>query len=309
MSPKSRASNRSRSGRHGRLDGRRTVLLVAVVAVPILVWAIASLSDDRTSDSGKSAGKLGISHVHGLGIDPEDGSLIVATHYGAFRIPEAGDAARIGDSRQDTMGFTVAGPGRFLGSGHPDLAGARRGLPGRLGLIESDDAGKTWRSLSLGGEADFHGLAFAHGQVYGWDSGTGRFMVSADHKTWDTRSRLDLFSFSVDPTDGDHVVGATPTGLVDSTDGGRSWNPTGGPGVLAVSWDAKAGLWGADNGGFVWRKAGDAWQRAGSLGGQPQDFLASPDALYAAALDGGVTSIHRSTDAGRTWDLRYRDAR
>jgi hypothetical protein len=30
-------------------------------------------------------------------------------------------AERLGDRYQDTMGFTIVGPNRFLGSGHPDL--------------------------------------------------------------------------------------------------------------------------------------------------------------------------------------------
>ncbi|MBW3550306.1 MAG: alanine:cation symporter family protein [Proteobacteria bacterium] len=50
-------------------------------------------------------------------------------------------AERIGDRRQDTMGFTVVGPRRYLGSGHPDLrdelppllaAGGRFALAGLL---------------------------------------------------------------------------------------------------------------------------------------------------------------------------------
>ena len=51
--------------------------------------------------------------THELG-EPADGSLIVATRYGSFRLPAGdGDAERIGDSYQDTMGFTVAGPDHF----------------------------------------------------------------------------------------------------------------------------------------------------------------------------------------------------
>jgi hypothetical protein len=66
-------------------------------------------------------------------------------------------AERVGDSYQDTMGFTVVGPNRFLGSGHP----ATDDLPPLLGLIESTDAGKTWEHVSLLGEADSHVLRSA----------------------------------------------------------------------------------------------------------------------------------------------------
>ena len=67
------------------------------------------------------------------------------------------------------MGFTVVGPDRFLGSGHPDAAGIRQGKPARLGLIESTDAGDSWASRSLSGEVDFHALASSQGTTgLGW---------------------------------------------------------------------------------------------------------------------------------------------
>ncbi len=80
-------------------------------------------------------------HVHGLDYDESTGTVYVATHRGLFElISTATKARRIGDSRQDTMGFTVVAPERFLGSGHPD---ARARLPSHLGLIASRDRGRT----------------------------------------------------------------------------------------------------------------------------------------------------------------------
>ncbi|MGH9283119.1 MAG: F510_1955 family glycosylhydrolase, partial [Acidimicrobiales bacterium] len=151
-------------------------MAAVVVALPILVWAATRGS----GGDGSSAGDPGVSHVHGLGVNPADGSLHVATHHGTFRIQGDDPAERVGDSYQDTMGFTVAGPDRFLGSGHPDVQGFRQGQPRLLGLIESTNAGESWSAVSLSGEVDFHALAFAHGRTYGWDSTSGRFMVSSD---------------------------------------------------------------------------------------------------------------------------------
>lgn len=56
-------------------------------------------------------------------------------------------------------------------------------------------AGTSWSSVSLSGEAGFHSLVVADQQVFGWDSGTGQLMVSADRATWETRSTPDLLSF------------------------------------------------------------------------------------------------------------------
>jgi hypothetical protein len=59
---------------------------------------------------------------------------------------------------QDTMGLTIAGPDRFLVSGHsyPSDAG-----PSHLGLVASDDGGNTWIPVGLSGQADFHALSAA----------------------------------------------------------------------------------------------------------------------------------------------------
>ena len=96
----------------------------------------------------------GLIHVHGLGLNPKDGALFIATHTGLFRLA-AGERnpERVAGRYQDTMAFTVVGPGRFLGSGHPD---GRERLPPFLGLIESRDAGQSWRPVSLLGKVDFH---------------------------------------------------------------------------------------------------------------------------------------------------------
>lgn len=286
------------------------VAIAAVVAAAAVGWAVSRVAGGDDDPPAAAPTEPGVSHVHGLGINPADGSLIVATHFGSFRIPADSDrAVRIGHSFQDTMGFTVAGANHFLGSGHPDLKGFQAGQPSRLGLIESTNAGATWRSISLGGEADFHGLAFAHDRVYGWDSGTGGFMVSTDNREWETRSTLQLFSFAVDPEDAEHVVGAGPEGLTESSDGGRTWaSAPEGPKLVTLSWDGHAGLWGADAEGGVWERPATEWSRAGELPGEPQAFLATPDALHAAAFDGeDTTGVYRSTDGGRTWELRYRD--
>lgn len=267
------------------------------------------VSDNERGGGGDSNDAYGVSHVHGLGINPTDGSLIVATHNGSFRIPaDSDDARRIGDSLQDTMGFTVVGPDRFLGSGHPDLTGRRAGQPAQLGLIESNDAGVSWTSISLSGEVDFHGLAYAHDRVYGWDAGTGRFMVSTNRTDWETRSTLALFAFAVDPEDADHLVAASSDGLVATSDGGRSWVPSDGPALVTLTWDPTAGLWGVDARGVVYRGSRSGWTRTGEMPGEPQALLATPDTLFAAAHDTtGLTGIYRSTDGGATWELRYRD--
>ena len=292
-----------------RRGDRRLFVVAVLVAVPALIWAGIRLTG-RDREPSFTVGDPGVSHVHGLGVNPADEALYIATHHGTFRLGSDRKVERVGESYQDTMGFTVAGADRFLGSGHPDSEGFRRGQPPRLGLIESTDAGKTWRSVSLSGEVDFHGLAFAHGRVYGWDSGSGRFMVSSDTKSWDTRSALPLTNFAVDPADEAHLLGSGPGGLLRSGDGGRTWATMPGPLLVVFSWTAAAGLVGVTEDGAVHHSsdAGASWVAAGQLPGSPQAVQAAAEAWYAAAADeGGTTGIYRSSDAGRNWELYYRD--
>ncbi|MBA3788190.1 MAG: exo-alpha-sialidase [Actinobacteria bacterium] len=243
-------------------------------------------------------------HVHGLGIDPADGALFIATHTGLFRVG-AGEnrAGRVGESRQDTMGFSVAGPNRFVGSGHPDL---RTDLPPLLGLIESTDAGRTWTPISLLGKADFHVLRSAGSLVYGFDSGNERLLVSGDRgRTWAERDAPEPF-LDLAPRPG-HPTAAIASGsvLYRTTDGGKRWSALGGEaGYLA--WSRPDRLFQVTGTGHVQlsRDGGETWRPLGSIGGEPAAFLAvSATELYAALHDG---TIKVSRDAGRNWSIRSR---
>lgn len=272
--------------------------LVGAAAAAVLFGACSSPA--TTTDTAD--GDLGLSHVHGLGVNPSDGYLYVASHYGVFRLSD-GTLDRAGPLIQDTMGFTVAGADQFLGSGHPDmrndtiLSDGDRPL---LGLIESTDRASTWQGLSLQGEVDFHTLAFAHGRVYGYDSTGGHLLVSNDRRTWDTRSPVPISSVAVSPTDADALIATGETAVLVSADGGRTWVPIPeAPRLVVVSWDPTVGLWGVAADGGVYRSndAGLAWERRGAIEGQPAALLAHPSALFAAT----DTGLFRSDDQGATW--------
>jgi hypothetical protein len=113
-------------------------------------------------------GDPGPIHVHGLDINPGEGALFVATHTGLFRAGSGErQAKRVAGRSQDTMGFTVIEPDHFLRSGHPDL---REDLPPFLRLIESRDAGPTWKPISLLGQGHFHLLEADGLRIYGFGS-------------------------------------------------------------------------------------------------------------------------------------------
>lgn len=284
---------------------RPATRIVIAVSVAALMVAAGCSKSDPPSAAGPTDSP-GLSHVHGLGINPADGQLYAASHHGVFRLVD-GKAEPAGNLIQDTMGFTVAGPDRFLASGHPDIRNdtiLREGDRPLLGLIESTDRATTWRGLSLQGEADFHALTFAHGRVYGFDSTGGRVMVSTDLTTWETRSQIALASLAVSPEDPDRVVATAEQGLVRSSDGARTWQTvSGAPPLVFLAWDSDAGLWGLATDGNV-HSSGDGgatWTVAGKVSGQPAALLAHPSGLFAATS----TGVYESDDRGVTWTTRH----
>ena len=255
----------------------RHISVIGLLALILLGGCSEGVGSSASGSSSAMAEDPGVVHVHGLRINPKDGILYAATHTGLFRIPDEGRAERIGDRWQDTMGFTVVGPDRFLGSGHPDARDyqAKR-LPSLFGRIESRDAGATWQPLSLQGQADFHALRAVHGRIYGFDSTSGTFMVSADGKGWETRPKLPTVDFAVSPNDPDLIVATIQGGLQHSRDGGRTWEASG-PAFVFLAWPDPAALWGVTAAGALFLSAdtGGSWRQVGVIPGKPNALLAA----------------------------------
>src|SRR3954471_10072526 len=121
---------------------------IRAAAVGVLMLALASCGQ---SGEPMQANDPGIGHIHGLGVDPADGALYLAGHYGLFKVTSVETAQRVAGRVQDHMGFTVIGPKTFLASGHPGEAAADTSP--HLGLIRSTDAGATWKAVSEQGTA------------------------------------------------------------------------------------------------------------------------------------------------------------
>lgn len=300
--------NRLHTSRGGPRPARGSVARPIGVGIVALAAVAAVLAARGTGSDSAAPAAESVAHVHGLGVDPDDGVLRVATHNGLYRMPDDGTPERVGAEQHDFMGFTVDGPGRLLASGHPSPGTpAFRELDRPLfGLIESTDGGRTWDPVSLSGEVDFHALEAVHGNVYGADSTGSRFLVSTDGgSTWEERSTISIVDLAVDPADEDHIVASTAEGLAESTDGGRTWRPLDGPRVAFMDWDDERGLWGLDGQGAVHRFEDGRWRVVEELGGSPQALLVH-DGGVAAAVDDGSTVIY-TTDDGQDWTVRYRD--
>ena len=283
---------------------RRLVAATALVLVAVLAGACGSDDDSETPEPAQPAmeerGSADFGHIHGLGV--AEGALYIASHNGLFQAPRGSqEPKQVDPSGRDVMGFSVVSADRFVGSGHP---GPLERGPSNLGLIESQDGGKTWENISLLGEVDFHVLRTAGKLVYGFDASEG-FMVSSNGgREWDKRNvPAAMFDLAIDPRDPQRLVAATEAGLLASGDGGKRWRPVNQQLAGLLAWPQRNELFLVDGEGRIQRSSdgGRSFTETGNAGGQPAAFIASQGDLYVALPDG---SVKRSADGGKSWTVR-----
>ena len=239
-------------------------------------------------------------HVHGLGVDPADDVLYVASHYGVYRV-EGGEVEQVAGRSQDTMGFVVVGPNHFLGSGHPDPDDQ---LPPSLGLVESTDAGESWKPLSLLGEADLHSIEPVGDRIYAYDSSSQSLIVSDDGYRWSAIAQLiALGDIAANPADPDSVYAIGDRGELLRSTGGSEPSPVyGAPRDLtAIDWVPDGPLVAVTGDGTVMVSPDgeDGWEKAGSVKAPVEALDVVPGRWHVATK----TGIHESTDDGATWDV------
>ena len=277
-----------------------TTRLARATATAVVVGLVGvGCGQDR---GGQSIGSADGGHIHGVGVNPADGAVFVASHNGLFRAARGDRQARpVGSSGKDVMGFSIVGPDRFLGSGHP---GDFENLPPNLGLIASSDAGKSFQPVSLLGEVDFHLLRGAGTRVYGSDSSSGRFLVSRDTgRSWkEQRPPGQLIDLAIHPRDPDRVLASTDSGLFASSNGGLGWRPLGKQ-IALLAWSTPDRLFALDQEGSVAVSAdgGRRFRATSDVPGEPVAFSATANELHVALSDNRV--MH-SADGGATWSLR-----
>ncbi len=216
-----------------------------------------------------------LNHIHGGVIDT--GGLLLGTHDGLHRVDiQTGTSTRIGNSTDDLMAFAGSPAATLVASGHPGVGST---MPNPMGLINSNDGGRSWNPVSMTGVIDFHSLAVKGSDIVGWDT-RGPLQYSRDAgATWAagplvTPTSLVWFA--------DQVWLATPElGLVTWQPGGMSLTEKRVPTVLLSVSPNGDSLWRIDQDGTVHRTNGDDnWVQIGSVT-RVEAFVADSTVAYA----------------------------
>jgi hypothetical protein len=307
-----RAGHRGRraAGAAGAL-GLLTVLLAACGSSPASSSATsptppAAPSTPTASPSSPAApstpsapvdvSEAGWGHVHNLAYEGAD--LVLGTHEGLYRQSPGAAPALLSETRFDVMGLAHDGT-RWLASGHPAVG---EDLPADLGLRASPD-GRSWTTVSLLGEVDFHRLAASGSTVLGVSAHDGALLRSSDGgEGWTRLDNPGAVDLSIDPGDPASVLATTESGPARSDDTGTTWTPVEGAPLLVFAAWTSTDVYGVAPDGTVHVSddGGSSWRATGSVGGAPKAFAASTGRVAVLVGDAVVESI----DGGRTFAPR-----
>lgn len=239
---------------------------------------------------------IGWGHVHNLAYDGD--TLVLGTHGGLF-LQQPGRAPELrSETGFDVMGLAYDGR-RWLASGHP---APDDDLPADLGLRASAD-GRTWTTVSLLGEVDFHRLTASGATVLGVSAHDGALLRSQDEgASWTRLDNPGVFDVALDPSSPGRALATTENGPLLSTDAGTSWSPIAEAPLLAFVAFSAGTAYGVslDGAAHVSADGGATWIRTGGIGARPEAFAAADGRV--AVLGGG--KVHESVDGGATFAPR-----
>jgi hypothetical protein len=250
--------------------------------------------------------------IASLAVDPGNGTLIIGTGLGLYRLePGAAEAARAGGTLTTGSGsapvsanlvVSFVAPGTLVASGHPQ---GDSSLPEDLGLIRSEDGGETWRSVSLLGEADLHALDVRGDRIAGLPADAQRLLVSRDGgRSFAERTPPGVpVDVDLDPAGADRLAITTADGVYVSENDGGAWRQRDTLSTKALlAWAESGSLYRVEANGSVRvsEDEGGSWQQRGNAGGPPTAATVDADGALYVALAGAV--IVRSQDGRGTFE-------
>lgn len=217
------------------LNGLKWASVAAFVVVIVSGVAIAANKQGQGVTEPVSMQEVSIDHAHGMSYSPDGNKLFFAVHDG-LRVYENGQWILPSGEKHDYMGFSMVDDG-FYSSGHP-APGSSKKNP--FGVVKSMDEGKSFETLTLYGEIDFHGMSVGYKShaIYVFNPSPNKEMrepglhYSTDEaKTW-TKSKVvglegQPAALAVHPTNQAIVAVGTDQGTFMSKDRGNQFEKIG----------------------------------------------------------------------------------
>lgn len=277
--------------------------VIGIGIVVIVIFAVRSGGPDVPAAGEAVTDPVVGADLHSLVVDQSDPStLYIGSHQGVSVSKDGGDKWEVIESLigADAMGWAFTDDAILVG-GHP-------------GISVSTDGGSTFeqRNDGLPG-TDVHALGAGENVIYAGIAGLGTFASTDGGTSWEMRSEEFGGAFMgrivVDPSDDDHLFAPDmQAGGMESTDGGRTWQPLGGvPAAMWVSVDpsdidhiivtTQGAAGETTDGGKTWTQL-DIPEGASIVEFSPDD----PKTLYSAVLDDPEARVFISRDGGGRWE-------
>jgi photosystem II stability/assembly factor-like uncharacterized protein len=271
-----------------------------VIAALAAAIALVGAGCGGGGDAGGVRAGQRVGRAQALAVDRRTGAILVGTDRGLFRVTAAGRLQRVGAAGRDVTALAVARDGGLLASGHP-AAGAAG--PADLGLERSDNGGRSWRTISLRGQADLRLLRASGPRLYGLNSTTGTVMATRDAgRRWDVLSTPPgLTDLAVDPRAPAALVASSDSVLWRSSDGAQTWARTNGP-PGALTWLGSGRVLGASLDARLHESSdrGRSWTIIGRVPAPLVALAERRGALLGLLANGSVVATH---DRGGRWEL------
>ncbi len=213
-----------------------SIVIVVIAIITITLVGSSVFTESMQSNDGSTVDNVIVDdtriidwrHVHGLGLDPADHSILyIATHGDFYQSISGAPPVKVDKIRADYMAFNAP-----LVSGFPLYASGHPSTGGNTGLIKSNDGGSTWEHVSNVVEppVDFHAMAVGTQNpemLVGFDSGArGLFKTVDAGKTWETLEPPEfeyISALAISPDDSELIFAGTGNGIYKSEDGGNNW--------------------------------------------------------------------------------------
>ena len=298
------------------LPSNKKLLLICfgILAVMIGIIIVVFINSQDTVSSTYLSRTVPWRHVHGLGIEPADSTILyIATHGDFYHSHDGGPPFKVDIARADYMAFnappTMGIP--LYASGHPSTGG-------NTGLIKSLDGGQSWERVAaiLEPPVDFHAMAVSKSDpntIIGFDSGgRGLFKTTDAGISWETLQYPEIVSaLAIFPNDPNIVFAGTGKGIFVSSDGAKTWTVLGsyqGLLVFALAFDDEGILYASVSNIGLSRSSdlGKTWQNIKSPDLTVTSIAADSQnkIIYVAGYSpDGFQEVYRSLDDSVTWNL------